>query len=233
MSTDKPIKVKYVIIEGLMKSDLADVVSLVDGMQAIGEDPEVTEVGEKPVERAEVTMSRPAPSSVQEVVAPHERPPEADSKKGKGRNGASKNEEPAWSAETATPLGTLCSVCHAPQVNSPGGPTCKNGHGGAAPLDEETAGVPPDDSTEAEEVVAPKVEAKPETNVVKLEKRLPAELIGTSKVKDVVVYVVGQGAKTKEEVVAACSALRSKIPCLAKVTNLDERVGRILETLND
>ena len=32
-------------------------------------------------------------------------------------------------------LGTLCSVCRLPQFDTPGGPCCENGHGGADPLD--------------------------------------------------------------------------------------------------
>jgi hypothetical protein len=35
-----------------------------------------------------------------------------------------------------TPLGTACSVCMEPQFASPGGETCKNGHGGAPPAPE-------------------------------------------------------------------------------------------------
>lgn len=43
---------------------------------------------------------------------------------------------PGWVEPTPTivanpSLGTLCSVCGCPQVQSPGGPTCKFGHGGA------------------------------------------------------------------------------------------------------
>jgi len=34
------------------------------------------------------------------------------------------------------PTGKLCSVCREPQYKSYGGDTCKNGHGGADPLDE-------------------------------------------------------------------------------------------------
>lgn len=32
------------------------------------------------------------------------------------------------------PLGTLCSICRLPQFDTPGGPCCGNGHGGAEPL---------------------------------------------------------------------------------------------------
>jgi hypothetical protein len=38
-----------------------------------------------------------------------------------------------WSYETAIRTGTLCSVCYRPQVQSPGGNTCENLHGGADP----------------------------------------------------------------------------------------------------
>lgn len=34
------------------------------------------------------------------------------------------------------PTGKLCSVCREPQYRSHGGDVCKNGHGGADPLDE-------------------------------------------------------------------------------------------------
>ena len=34
------------------------------------------------------------------------------------------------------PTGTRCSVCKEPQFTTPGGPSCKNGHGGADALDE-------------------------------------------------------------------------------------------------
>lgn len=30
-----------------------------------------------------------------------------------------------------------CSICNEPQFNTPGGWTCKNGHGGAAPIQKE------------------------------------------------------------------------------------------------
>jgi hypothetical protein len=43
----------------------------------------------------------------------------------------------AWRYETAKRLGTLCSVCRTPQVESPGGTVCQNGHGGADPMSTE------------------------------------------------------------------------------------------------
>jgi hypothetical protein len=41
----------------------------------------------------------------------------------------------AWSVATAEPTGTRCSVCGEPQLRSPSGDTCRNGHGGAPPLE--------------------------------------------------------------------------------------------------
>lgn len=41
----------------------------------------------------------------------------------------------AWSYETAPRTGKLCSVCRSPQVQSPGGDICENGHGGAPGVD--------------------------------------------------------------------------------------------------
>jgi hypothetical protein len=38
----------------------------------------------------------------------------------------------AYDMAVLTPTGTFCSVCEAPQHNTPSGVSCPNGHGGAA-----------------------------------------------------------------------------------------------------
>lgn len=45
-------------------------------------------------------------------------------------------EHARWKPSVALQTGTVCSVCRAPQLQSPGGVTCKNGHGGAPALPE-------------------------------------------------------------------------------------------------
>lgn len=43
--------------------------------------------------------------------------------------------ERAKGAPEAKLSGTICSVCKEPQIETPSGVTCKNGHGGANPAD--------------------------------------------------------------------------------------------------
>ena len=43
-------------------------------------------------------------------------------------------QQPAAVGEVLTPTGTFCSVCEAPQHNTPSGVSCPRGHGGAEPL---------------------------------------------------------------------------------------------------
>lgn len=43
----------------------------------------------------------------------------------------------SWNAETAKKTGTRCGICGLHQLESPGGTTCPNGHGGADPMSPE------------------------------------------------------------------------------------------------
>lgn len=53
--------------------------------------------------------------------------------------------EPIPPIESFDKTGTKCSVCREPQFNTPSGPCCKNGHGGADPLPpEQQQAHPPD-----------------------------------------------------------------------------------------
>jgi hypothetical protein len=61
---------------------------------------------------------------------------------------------------------------------------------------------------------------------------LVAALADAAKLRDVVVYLHEKhGCKSARDVLALCTSLRERVPVLARITNLDERVLRTAELL--
>lgn len=77
---------------------------------------------------------------------------------------------------------------------------------------------------EKKEVAPPKVNGAAKTATVD-----PSKLSGFTSLGEVVVFLYEQGATSVDALAAQCAALKSDVPLLGRIQNLDERVRRAYE----
>ncbi len=73
-------------------------------------------------------------------------------------------------------------------------------------------------------------EAKPKTNGAAA--AVPPELENARKLRDILAFFMAKGITDKDKLVAECEKVRAGVPILARITNLEERIGRTLEVMD-
>ena len=74
--------------------------------------------------------------------------------------------------------------------------------------------------------------AKPAAKANGKASEAPPELVNARKLRDILAYFMKAGITDKDALVAECEKVRVSVPILARIANLDERVGRTLEVMD-
>jgi hypothetical protein len=141
--------------------------------------------------------------------------------------------------------GLVCVECGEPQFRTPAGDSCANGHGGAegvmrAPPEEEeveetsTAGAKTGHTSSSEPNVSapPREGKKRKPDVGDVAAAITVEALSEqTTIRGVLKAFIAAGITNPEEIIATCKSMRVKVPVLARVTNIEERVARSLEAL--
>jgi hypothetical protein len=94
-----------------------------------------------------------------------------------------------------------------------------SGKGTAAKPNPQPQPDPPPQVPEADDFLAP-------------EGGVPEELVTAKRLRQVVAYMLDNGIKKEEDIVAECLRIKDQVPAIQRVSNLPERIGRTLAVMD-